>query len=111
MHKEVLELIEKHPDLIYNLTKDYRKVLLVEHFKQNPVEEYMYGYRKAALIYNKAAEWGIAEVRKMIQEICGLKEDNAGLQIQYAKNKGLIDRSVKTNHRKGFNQKNYVGHS
>ena len=64
---------------------------------------------KGSDAYNKAAMFKVSSVSKAIQEIFGLKQDNANMNISYAKKKGLIEQSVKTTHGKGYLQKNYQG--
>ena len=107
MNEEVLQLVLKYPELIDKLTVAYRKELLVLYFKLYPVERKA-SYQRVADVYNKASQFKVTNICKAIQEIFGLKEDNASMQIMYAKKKGLIIKSVKTNHAKGYRQKNYV---
>lgn len=107
MNEEMLNLVLKHPELIDKLTVAYRKELLVLYFRLYPVERKA-SYERVADVYNKASQFKVTNICKAIQEIFGMKQDNASMQIMYAKKKGLITKSVKTNHAKGYLQKNYV---
>lgn len=107
MNEEILNLVLKHPELIDKFTVAYRKELFVLYHKLNPVTEGA-SYERVATVYNKAKYFKVSAIRQAIQEIFGFKEDNASMQIMYAKKKGLITKSVKTNHAKGYLQKNYV---
>lgn len=107
MNEELLSLVLKYPELIDKLTPSYRKELFVLYCKQNPMEG-VASYIKVADAYNKSKMFKVASVSIAIQEILGLKQDNTNMQISYAKKKGLIQKPVKTNHGKGYLQRNYV---
>lgn len=107
MNEEVLNLVLKYPQLLDNFSQKYRRELFVLYYKRNPLEG-VPGYVRVADAYNKAKTFKVSSVSLAIQEIFGLKRDNANMQINYAKNKGLIEKKVKTTHSRGYRQKNYV---
>lgn len=107
MNEEMLNLILRYPELIDELSPSYRKELFVLYHKLNPVTEGA-SYERVAKVYNTAKDFKVSAIRQAIQEIFGLKKDNASMQITYAKNKGLIAQSLKTTNGKGYRQKNYV---
>lgn len=108
VNNEILDLVLKYPELIDQFSPGYRKELFILYYKNNPIEN-VPQYMKVADAYNKAAMFKVSSVSKAIQEIFGLRQDNANMNISYAKKKGLIEQSVKTTHGKGYLQKNYQG--
>jgi hypothetical protein len=107
MNEEVLELVLKYPQLLDNFDQQYRKELVVTYYRKNPTLAKS-SYEKVAEVYNKAMAFKVGFVRQTVQEVLGLKASNASMQIGYAKRKGLIPHSIKTNHSRGYRQKNYV---
>jgi hypothetical protein len=108
MNEEVLKLVMKHPDLLDKFTEKYRGELFVLYLSQNPIDKTKPKYAQVADIYNQAYKFKVSSVSRAIQQALDLKRDNANMLIGYAKAKNLITESVKTNHAKGYLQKNYV---
>lgn len=108
VNNEILELVLKYPELIDELSPGYRKELFVLYYRNNPIEN-VPQYMKIADAYNKAGLFKVSAISQAIQEIFDLKKDNANMHITYAKRKGLIPKSVKTTHGRGYRQKNYQG--
>jgi hypothetical protein len=106
MNEDVLELVLKHPELIDKFDASYRKDLMVLYCKQNMLDSDK-SYLRVADAYNKAKMFKVAAVSQAIQEIFGLNKDNANMQISYAKKRGAIVESVKSNHSRGYMQANY----
>lgn len=108
MNEEVLELTLKYPGLADNLNQAYRVELLVLYYKLNPLDTFSKRYVQAADVYNMAYRLKVSSVIKAIEMIMGVRNDNANMLVQYAKHKGLTSNKFKTNHNKGYLQKNYV---
>jgi hypothetical protein len=108
MNEEVLKLVLKYPELIDQFSQKYRADLLALYWQLNPSNEDKPRYAQVADIYNMAYQFKVSSISKVIQEALGLKRDNANMMIGYAKAKGLITKGLKTNHSKGYGQKNYV---
>lgn len=106
MNEELLDLVLKYPELMDSLSPSCRKDLFIIYCRREQME-YVPSYVRVADAYNKAKMFKLTSVSKGIQEALGLKKDNTNMQIGYAKDKGLIERSLKTNHGKGYMQKNY----
>lgn len=107
MNEEVLDLVLKYPNLVDRFDPQYRKELFILYYKRNPLED-VASYIRIADAYNKSKLFKVSSVSQAIQEIFGLRKDNANMQITYAKKKGLIEEGVKTTHGRGYRQKNYV---
>lgn len=107
MNEEVLDLVLKYPQLLDQFDHNYRKELFVLYYKRNPISD-VASYIRVADAYNKAKLFKVSSISLAIQEIFGLRRDNANMQINYAKSKGLIEQGVKTTHGRGYRQKNYV---
>ena len=108
MNEEVLELTLKYPGLLDQFNQPYRLELLVLYYKLNPIDTLAKKYVQAADIYNMAHKFKVSSVIRAIQMILDVKRDNANMLVQYAKQKSLITKGFKTNHNKGYLQKNYV---
>lgn len=108
MDAEVLDLVLKYPALLDKFTEKYRGELFVLYFQKHPVDQRLPKYVQVSEIYNQAYKFKVSSISRAIQSILNLKRDNANMLIGYAKAKNLIDKSVKTNHSKGYLQKNYV---
>ena len=106
MNEEVLDLVTRYPDLLNKLSDNYRSEILMLDYQRSLPDGPRYA--QVAYIYNRAYTDKLSNVSKVIQAVLGLKEDNAHMMVQYAKRKGLITVSFKTNHDKGYRQKNYV---
>jgi hypothetical protein len=106
MNKDVLELVLKYPELLDKFDAKYRKDLMVLYCKNTMVESDK-SYLRVAYAYNQAKRFRVAAVSQAIQEIFGMNKDNANMQINYAKKRGAIKESVKSNHGKGYMQANY----
>ena len=111
MNEEVLELTLKYPGLVDNLNQAYRVELLVLYYKLNPLDTFSKRYVQAADVYNMAHRLKVSSVIKAIEIILDVRNDNANMLVQYAKHRGLITKGFKTNHNKGYLQKNYVSKS
>jgi len=107
MNEEILELLQKYPELIEKFEHDYRLELFILHCKNNPPNIYQFKYAQVAEIYKRSEAFKIASISKATQEILNIKKDNATLLAEYAKQKGLLPRR-KTTHSKGYLQKNYI---
>lgn len=108
MNEEVLQVVLRHPALLNQFSERYRGELFALYYKLNPPVAKGKKYEQVAEIYNQASAFGVTSVSRAVQSILGVKRDNANMLIGYAKAKNLITESVKTNHRKGYLQKNYV---
>jgi hypothetical protein len=106
MNKDVLELVLKYPELLDKFDAKYRKDLMVLYCKNTMVESDK-SYLRVAYAYNQAKRFRVAAVSQAIQEIFGMNKDNANMQITYAKKRGAIKESVKSNHGRGYMQANY----
>ena len=108
MNEEVLQLVLKYPELINQFSQKYRADLFALYWKLNPSNEDKPKYAQVADIYNMAYKFKVSSISRAIQQALDIKRDNANMMIGYAKAKGLITQGLKTNHGKGYNQKNYV---
>jgi hypothetical protein len=108
MNEEVMQLALKYPDLLDKFSEKYRGELFVLYYKLNPIEIKGPKYVQVAHVYNTAHMFKVSSVSRAIQAILDIKRDNANMLIGYAKAKNLIAESIKTNHGKGYLQKNYV---
>jgi hypothetical protein len=106
MNEDVLELVLKYPELLDKFDAKYRKDLMVLYCKNTMVESDK-SYLRVAYAYNQAKRFRVAAVSQAIQEIFGMNKDNANMQITYAKKRGAIKESVKSNHGRGYMQANY----
>lgn len=108
MNEEVLSLVLKYPELLDKFSQKYRVELFALYYKLNPPKFNGPKYAQVADIYNTAYKFKVSSVSRAVQTILNIKRDNANMLIGYAKAKNLITESVKTNHGKGYMQRNYV---
>ena len=108
MNKELLAVALKYPELLDQLPLKTRIGIMIEYFRQNPVDSRLPKYVQVAEIYSKAGDFKVTSVLKVIEAVMGMKRDNASMQVTYAKKRGIIEEWVKTTHSKGYMQKNYV---
>lgn len=108
MYKELLPLALKYQELLFQLPLKTRVGLMIEYFRQNPVDSRLPKYIQVAEIYDKAPDFKVTSILKVIEAVMDMKRDNASMQVTYAKNKGFITKRIKTTQGKGYLQKNYV---
>lgn len=106
MNEEVITLVLKYPELLDRLDVKFRKELMVQYCKNNPLDSDK-SYLRVADAYNKAKLFKVTAVSQAIQEIFDIKKDNANMQISYAKRRGAIAEGIKTTHGRGYMQANY----
>jgi hypothetical protein len=108
VNEEVLAVVLKYPELLDKFSQRYRVELFALYYKLNPPAFQGPKYAQVANIYNMASMFKVSSVSRAVQTILDIKRDNANMLIGYAKAKNLITESVKTNHGKGYLQRNYV---